>query len=126
MSINQQERTDELIKNQPAELAEKERLEYMERQEAKEKQAKIYADTTRASLNILREAVDPWQHRSEHMLCSTCMWFVEKKRPEGYMGEVSGKIVGRCRKHAPTMNGYPVVINRDWCGDHKLNEGAAS
>lgn len=30
--------------------------------------------------------------------------------------------LGRCRRHAPTMNGYPVVTNRDWCGDHKLAE----
>lgn len=30
--------------------------------------------------------------------------------------------LGRCRRHAPTMNGYPVVFESDWCGDHKLNE----
>ena len=30
--------------------------------------------------------------------------------------------VGRCRRHAPTMNGYPVVMLDDWCGDHKLDE----
>jgi len=33
-------------------------------------------------------------------------------------------IVGRCRRHAPSMNGYPVVFPDDWCGDHKLNEAA--
>jgi hypothetical protein len=33
-----------------------------------------------------------------------------------------GQIVGRCRRHAPTMNGYPVVFEDDWCGDHKLDE----
>lgn len=32
--------------------------------------------------------------------------------------------IGRCRRHAPTMNGYPVVFVNDWCGDHKLNEKA--
>lgn len=30
--------------------------------------------------------------------------------------------MGRCRKHAPTMGGYPVVFETDWCGDHKLDE----
>ncbi len=30
--------------------------------------------------------------------------------------------IGRCRRHAPTMSGYPVVFDNDWCGDHKLNE----
>lgn len=59
------------------------------------------------------EAKDPWQHRAQGMRCRTCMWYVEK---EGS--------VGRCRRHAPTMNGYPVVYETDWCGDHKLNEKA--
>lgn len=54
---------------------------------------------------------DPWAGRSEGMRCSTCMWFVRKK------GEV-----GRCRRHAPTMSGFPVVYETDWCGDHKLDE----
>lgn len=54
--------------------------------------------------------IDPWAHRSAKMLCSTCMWFVEK-------GEL-----GRCRRHAPALGGYPVVFAHDWCGDHKLDE----
>ena len=54
---------------------------------------------------------DLWQHRSVGMRCETCMWFVKKKGS-----------VGRCRRHAPTMNGYPVVYKYDWCGDHKLDE----
>lgn len=65
---------------------------------------------------------DPWKHRSTGMKCRTCMFFVEKVKPEGYGGEVTGKVTGRCRRHAPTMNGYPVVFNEDWCGDHKLDE----
>ncbi len=40
-----------------------------------------------------------------------------EKKPE--------KIVGRCRRHAPTMNGYPAVYMTDWCGDHKLDENKA-
>lgn len=60
---------------------------------------------------------NPWKRRSEGMKCITCMWFVRKEIREG----VTTKI-GRCRRHAPTMNGYPVVFENDWCGDHKLNE----
>ena len=60
---------------------------------------------------------DPWKHRSRNMSCQSCMWFVEKQsqglRPPN---------IGRCRRHAPTMNGYPVVFVSDWCGDHKLDE----
>lgn len=59
---------------------------------------------------------DPWMHRSVGMRCSTCMWYVPKK-----VGATSPP-VGRCRRHAPTMGGYPVVFVTDWCGDHKLNE----
>ena len=55
---------------------------------------------------------DPWAHRSEKMKCASCMWYAPK-------GE--GKI-GRCRRRAPSMSGYPAVFPTDWCGDHKLNE----
>lgn len=56
--------------------------------------------------------MDPWEHRSEGMRCATCMWFVPK----------CVETFGRCRRHAPTMSGYPVVFANDWCGDHKLDE----
>lgn len=59
---------------------------------------------------------DPWKHRSIGMTCITCMWCVLKEAEN-----VNTKL-GRCRKHAPTMNGYPVVFENDWCGDHKLDE----
>lgn len=54
---------------------------------------------------------DRWKGRGVAMSCSTCMWFV-----------VKAGLVGRCRRHAPTMSGYPVVFQGDWCGDHKLDE----
>ena len=54
---------------------------------------------------------DNWKHRSEKMVCITCMWYAVKNEK-----------LGRCRKHAPTMNGYPVVFTSDWCGDHKIDE----
>lgn len=73
---------------------------------------------------------DNWKHRSEGMKCKTCIWFVpkvvseERKVERGY---VPGSAIvlydmGRCRRHAPTMGGYPVVFVNDWCGDHRLDE----
>ena len=59
------------------------------------------------------ECKDNWKHRSEGMKCKTCMFYVPK-------GEVIG--FGRCRRNAPTMNGYPAVYATDWCGEHKMDE----
>ena len=69
-----------------------------------------YIDTLKKIMN------DPWKHRSEGMRCRTCMFYVRKTSEEGK------REVGRCRRHAPTMNGYPVVYVDDWCGDHKIDE----
>lgn len=67
---------------------------------------------------------DPWIHRSKGMRCTTCMYFVIKRKTEEVaLDKINDKgHIGRCRRHAPTMNGYPVVFESDWCGDHKLNE----
>lgn len=62
--------------------------------------------------------VDPWKHRAAGMKCRTCMWYVPKV---GVMNATE-PMLGRCRRHAPTMNGYPAVYPDDWCGDHKLDE----
>ena len=59
---------------------------------------------------------DPWKHRSKGMCCATCMWYVKKVSDESKVE------IGRCRKNAPTMNGYPAVFPTDWCGAHKLDE----
>lgn len=64
---------------------------------------------------------DPWKHRSKSMNCYTCMWYTEKAKDEDSKNTAP---IGHCRRHAPTMNGYPVVFETDWCGDHKLNENA--
>lgn len=64
-----------------------------------------------------QKAQDPWAHRSKGMRCDTCIWFVPKERASLGTGPV-----GRCRRHAPTMNGYPVVYMTDWCGDHRVDE----
>jgi len=52
------------------------------------------------------------------------MWFVPKTTiKKDTIDEVNPVYhLGRCRRHAPTMTGYPVVFVNDWCGDHKLNE----
>lgn len=67
------------------------------------------------ALANLKEAKtkDPWEHRSERMKCSSCIWFVLK-------GASSN--LGRCRRRSPSMNGYPAAFTNDWCGDHKLDE----
>ena len=57
----------------------------------------------------LATPVDAWADRGSGMRCHTCMFYVPKEGDKG-----------RCRRHAPTMGGYPVVFTRDWCGDHKL------
>ena len=67
---------------------------------------------------------DPWKHRSSGMKCRTCMWFVPKVTKQDTDAPAFVPNVGRCRRHAPTMSGYPVVFVDDWCGDHKLNEEA--
>ena len=66
----------------------------------------------------LSRVIDPWQHRSSGLKCSTCMWFARKN--PGTLNP--SQIIGRCRRHAPAMSGYPVVYPHDWCGDHKLDE----
>ena len=48
------------------------------------------------------------------MACRTCIYFVPK-------GAESARI-GRCRRRSPTLNGWPVMFDSDWCGDHKIDE----
>ena len=55
---------------------------------------------------------DPWANLTTYA-CRTCRFFVPKTDTETNRE-------GRCRRHAPTMDGYPVVYPADWCGDHKL------
>jgi hypothetical protein len=64
-----------------------------------------------------------WRHRSKGMKCRTCMWWVEKHNAN-LIGELKpgDQKLGRCRKKAPTLNGWPAVYESDWCGDHKLDE----
>lgn len=90
--------------------------------------------------------MDNWQNRSKGMRCGTCIVFAEKipapfflskqvpKEIEEKIAEtvelgefepvraVKAKRLGRCRRHAPTLGGWPAVWSDDWCGDHKLDE----
>lgn len=70
---------------------------------------------------------DPWKNRSKGMKCRTCMYFVPKEANATPQEQVEAErqlpdVLGRCRRHAPTLNGYPAVWDYDWCGDHKLDE----
>jgi len=65
---------------------------------------------------------DPWAHRSIGMRCKTCMWWLRKDDQRLKLLN-DHETLGRCRRHAPTMGGFPVVYAVDWCGDHKLDGG---
>ena len=88
-------------------------------------EAELKAHNAKMAQQAKQEA-DPWVHRSDGMRCKTCIWFVPKVPQIGQpvLGgytPAAGQ-VGRCRRHAPTMGGYPVVYMTDWCGDHRLDE----
>lgn len=53
--------------------------------------------------------MDKWDRKTDFG-CNSCMFYV----PKADMGRL-----GRCRRNAPTMKGYPVVYINDWCGEHK-------
>ena len=50
------------------------------------------------------------------------MFFVAKALPPNLAPLLERGVLGRCRRHAPTMGGFPAVFEQDWCGDHKLDE----
>jgi len=60
----------------------------------------------------LKPAQENWDYRNDFMRCMTCIHSAVKL-----------KNVGRCKRNAPTMDGYPVIfLNTDSCGQHKLDE----
>jgi hypothetical protein len=75
-------------------------------------------DEAHKGLGQVNPTRDPWKHRSKGMLCQTCMYYVAKVSSAAQVAHS----LGRCRRHAPTMSGYPAVFPHDWCGDHKLDE----
>ena len=79
---------------------------------------------------------DCWAGRSTGMKCRTCVFFVDKKKAselhvkdykedkevcEVQAYDPRGSI-GRCRRNAPTMKGFPIVFEQDWCGEHRIDE----
>ncbi|MBU8921309.1 MAG: hypothetical protein KOO63_05770 [Bacteroidales bacterium] len=60
------------------------------------------------------------ENLSKGMKCSTCMYYVAKVGPQNTI-PISPR-VGRCRRNAPTMSGWPVMFDSDFCGNHKLDE----
>jgi hypothetical protein len=60
---------------------------------------------------------DAWAGRRTGMDCGTCVFFVKKG---DYVDSQKG-FIGRCRANAPTIKGFPVVWEIDWCGDHRLD-----
>ena len=75
---------------------------------------------------------DCWANRKSGMKCATCVFFVEKKHavrdvdiaeiPIPIPTEDSRGAIGRCRRNAPTMKGFPIVFEQDWCGEHRIDE----
>lgn len=89
----------------------------------KEKAIEGGTEATKEGMSNASLTRDPWQHRSERMTCMTCMWFLVKgSRLQATTGPMKGEQVGRCRRHSPSLDGFPVVFGADWCGDHKVDE----
>ena len=72
---------------------------------------------------------DNWKHRSIGMKCSSCMWYVAKRimadvdiNETGTAAVSKEGRLGRCRRHAPSANGFVPVFDTDWCGDHRMDE----
>jgi hypothetical protein len=85
----------------------------------------IYRKAEREALREVageRAGPDAWVARSQGMRCRTCVFYVLKRPTEPTGGLKPPQEIGRCRRHAPTMSGYPAVFPSDWCGDHKLDE----
>ena len=56
-----------------------------------------------------KKVEDKWDQVTGYC-CASCRYYSPKDDD-----------MGRCRRHAPTMGGYPVVYaEEDWCGDHKI------
>lgn len=62
--------------------------------------------------------MDKWDRKTDFG-CSSCMFYVPKKQHSTSGDPTAPSCEGRCRRHAPTMKGYPVVFLEDWCGEHK-------
>ncbi len=60
---------------------------------------------------------DKWD-RKTNFNCNSCMYCVPKINQ---INDGDDFKEGRCRRNAPTLKGYPVIMTyHDWCGEHKL------
>jgi len=59
---------------------------------------------------------DNWKHKSDNMICKTCMYYMKK-----HICLETSIEVGRCKRNAPSNIGFPVVFPSDWCGEHKID-----
>lgn len=44
--------------------------------------------------------------------CKRCMFYVPRL----------DSCIGRCRRRAPTLSGWPIMYHESWCGDYRLDE----
>jgi hypothetical protein len=79
-------------------------------EQVEERRSRLKSEYERAMIDKHAPNPDRWINRSAEMRCHSCMHYVSK---------IGDK--GRCRRHAPTLGGWPVVFETDWCGDHKLS-----
>ena len=65
--------------------------------------------------------MDNWKDRPKGMICTTCRFYIKKEKTT-VSDTDAGIAIGRCRSRSPTMDGWPVMFETDWCGDHKIDE----
>uniref|UniRef100_A0A6H1ZN35 Uncharacterized protein n=1 Tax=viral metagenome TaxID=1070528 RepID=A0A6H1ZN35_9ZZZZ len=82
---------------------------------------KLAVELDRVQKKLILAEEDNWKHRSKGMRCQTCACFVRKASIYKVCHAATG-CLGRCRRHAPTLYGWPAVFENDWCFDHKLDE----
>ncbi len=82
--------------------------------------------------------MDNWDRKTDFH-CDSCMFYVPKREhsseaaiaipisdlefriaKEGEKGIKISPDEGRCRRRAPTMQGFTVVYSNGWCGEHKI------
>lgn len=71
----------------------------------------IYGNETKEKEMSNTTNKDNWKDKATGMICSTCTNYAPKN-----------EYIGRCRRNAPTMKGFPAVFPSDWCGEHKMND----
>jgi len=63
--------------------------------------------------------IDNWSNRDKERQCRTCMYYVEKIARSSRTVRTT---IGRCKRKAPTSNGFPMVYPNDGCGEQRIDE----